>query len=154
MQAFLSGLLVLILLVSGGLGNILDVVAPLIDFAHVHPGEQTAQILPPDTDGYLSINLRPGLSQLQKMDAVFSNWSDNPALQTQLEELLGGLEFDTGISINFEEDILPWLGPELALGVCHDPDFMRTEQAGPIHVLIVGTANRTQSDAFVFNKFR
>ena len=72
MQAPLSGLLAFILLVTGGLGAFFDTLYDLVDISQVHPGEQTAQILPPDTDGYFTINLRPGLTQLEKMQAVWN----------------------------------------------------------------------------------
>ena len=123
MQSLLSGLLALIIVFSGGLGSLLDmVVPPLVDFTHTHLGEQTANHLPPDTDGYFAINLRPGFSQLQQMDAVLDNWADNPGIQAQLEELMSELESDTGISIDFEADVFPWLGPEVAMGTAADPE--------------------------------
>ncbi len=147
-QTALSGLLVFFLLFSGGLGSLFDLLSPLGELTQIHEGEQTASILPPDTDVYLTINLRPGLSQLQQMRQVLSKWVDNPALKNQFEGLMGQLA-DSDIDI--EQDVLPWLGPELALGVSHNPAYLMMGK-GPLQVFIIGTGNRTKSDAFVFGK--
>ncbi|MFC2062648.1 DUF3352 domain-containing protein [Chloroflexota bacterium] len=146
-------LLIIVALLSGmGLVDIGVLGYRLVAAATVHDGEQTAQILPPDTDGYFTVNMKPGLDQLGKMRDVLSNWNDNPAFHNQLVELMSQLESETGIDIDIEIDVLPWLGPELAIAACIDPDFMITDEQ-PILAIIIGTFDRIQSDAFIFNKF-
>ncbi|MFH0769721.1 MAG: hypothetical protein V1932_09225 [Chloroflexota bacterium] len=121
-QTALSGLLVFFLLFSGGLGSLFDTLPQFFsDWATPHTGEQTASILPPDTDGYLTINLRPGLPQLEKMRQVLSKWVDNPALKNQFEGLMSQL---AASGIDIKQDVLPWLGPELALGASSDPGYL------------------------------
>ncbi|MBA7601069.1 hypothetical protein ES703_08136 [subsurface metagenome] len=154
MQAPLSGFLAFILLVTGGLGAFFDAAfdaaSELINISLVHPGEQTAQILPPDTDGYATINLRPGLGQLEKVRDILSHWLDNPAIDSESQEALSQFESESGI--NIAADILPWIGPEVVLGTCFDPEYMTKTGGEPIFVLIIGTLDRAQSDAFIFNK--
>ena len=107
-------LLIILALLSGmGLVDIGFLGYRLVVLAQVYDGEQTAQILPPDTDGYLTINMRPGADQLIKMDAVLDNWNENPAFQDQLVEMMSQLESETGINIDIDTEVLPWLGPEL-----------------------------------------
>ncbi|MBI4285413.1 MAG: PD40 domain-containing protein [Chloroflexi bacterium] len=172
MQAVVSGLLVFVLLMGGGLGSFFTNLAQLIDFARVHPGAQTANILPPDTDAYLTVNLRPGLQQLDKMKQVLSAWLDNPAIKTQTDEQVNKLLTEKGISI--QNDILPWLGPEAAIGMTFlsvptvtptvapaptptptvSPTTVPPAPASPVFsAVIAGTYDRAKSDPFVFNKW-
>ena len=50
------------------------VVAPIASILAQQEGEQTASILPEDTEVYLSVNLRPGTSQILKFWSVVNNW--------------------------------------------------------------------------------
>ena len=50
------------------------VIAPIASILAQHEGEQTAKILPEDTEVYLTVNLRPGASQIFKFWSVVNNW--------------------------------------------------------------------------------
>jgi hypothetical protein len=52
-----------------------------------HPHEQTARYLPPDTQFYLSVNLRPGLDQLSKLKAQYAKFEANAGFGQKIDEL-------------------------------------------------------------------
>ncbi|MFH1560504.1 MAG: DUF3352 domain-containing protein [Chloroflexota bacterium] len=80
-----------------------------------HPNDETASYLPADTDIYFSLNLRPGAEQLQYVRRIISRYTDNPDFQDKVDDLVDTVEDETGIHLL--KDVLPWLGPELAIGL-------------------------------------
>lgn len=116
-----------------------------------HEGEQTAEFLPPDTDLYFTINLDPSGDQLTKFRRLLNNWWQDLNVQAKWGELLGELETESGIDI--EEDVLPWLGPEIAVGVCNlVPTTWEEPDAEPEVIIFAGTMDKDASDAFFFDE--
>jgi tetratricopeptide (TPR) repeat protein len=110
-----------------------------------HEGGETAEFLPPDTDLYLTINLEPGGDQQSKFWEVLSNWWQDPNVQAKWGELLGQMETES--DIDFMQDVLPWLGPEIAMGMRH-----LVPAEAPEMILFVGTMDEEASEAFFFDK--
>jgi hypothetical protein len=112
-----------------------------------HEGEQTAEFLPSDTDLYFTVNLDPGGDQLTKFWELINNWWQDPNVQAQWGELLGQIETEN--DINIMEDVLPWLGPEIAVGMRH---LVPDGEIEPEMILFVGTMDEDASEAFFFDK--
>ena len=94
-----------------------------------HPNDETASFLPADTDIYFSFNMRPGAGQLLQVRSIIKRYTDNPDFQDKVDTVEG----ETGIHLL--EDVLPWLGPELAIGIMNVGDI----QEDPQVVAFIGT---------------
>jgi len=111
-----------------------------------HPSEDTARYLPQDTSVYYSINLRPGLRQIDHAIGVFEifkysiegsesyseNWTDNR---------FDDFEDETGIDL--EEEFFPWVGPEIAVGLV---DYAGYDSEV---VVFLGTTDDSAVESFV-----
>ena len=67
----------------------------------------------------------------------------NPGFQERLDEVYGDIEEETGI--NVEEDLLPWLGPEIAVGI---PAFEGIVEE-PELVAFIGTIDAAATETFL-----
>ncbi len=124
-------------------------VPPAIDVTG-HEGERTAAFLASDTDLYLTVNLDPTDNQADAFWKIANKWWQNPNLQAKWEKAMA--ESDNSSGINVEEDVFPWLGPEVAVGVRNIIPAPGTAQQ-PDAVAMFGTMNKSASDAF-FEKFK
>ena len=107
------------------------------------PPEETARFLPEETSLYVSVNLRPGVDQLMKAREVLALFRENPRFEEKLDELYGEIETETGIDV--EEDLFPWLGPEIALAI---PTFEGI--AGEMElVAFIGTTDTAAAESFL-----
>lgn len=110
--------------------------------------EATAAVMPPNTMMYFSLNTQA--SQLPNFNAIADAWKDSK----EAKMLASGLELafsQTGL--NWEDDVQPWLGERVAVGIVDlggaeeaqaDGDFnYRT----PFIVFAVQTKDRAKSDA-------
>ena len=77
--------------------------------------ENTAQFFPRDTVVYSWFTLNPGDGQRGQMADLWQRFSQFSGFKENLEEMLEELEEDSGI--NFEDDVWPWIGPEVSLAV-------------------------------------
>ena len=101
--------------------------------------EQTAKFLPAETQIYYSVNLRLGTDQLKKIRDIVERFGQHPNFQEQIDVLYDEAEDETGVDLR--EEVLPWLGPELAVGVI---DVVESAIAGAAdgiaqYVVFVGT---------------
>lgn len=87
---------------------------PAIDVTG-HVGEQTAAFLSSDTDVYLTVNLDPTDNQLSEFWKIVNEFWQDPNLQAKWDE--GMAASDNASALNIEEDVFPWLGPEVAMGL-------------------------------------
>ena len=60
-------------------------------------------------------SLRPGTDQLKKIRDIVERFRQHPNFQEQIDGLYDEAEDETGVDLR--EEVLPWLGPELAVGV-------------------------------------
>ena len=102
--------MVLVLLIAGGISAYVFLIRPL-----AHLGEQTAKLMSPDTEIYFTINLRPGADQLLKFRNTLLKFEEESDFEENRDDWIDMLKDETGI--DFKDDVLPWLGPEIAVGV-------------------------------------
>lgn len=126
--------------------SLLSLVLPAAALAQ-HEGEQTAKLLPSNTDFYLTVNLDPSGDQSIKFWTFLNNWWQDPNVQAKWGELMNAVEGES--NINIEEDVFPWLGPEIAMGM---RNAIPASGVGPEFIIIVGTMDKDASDAFFFDK--
>ena len=79
------------------------------------PPEYSARYYPPDTLAYAWLTLVPGQGQFEDVQDIWGRFNEYPAFRDLVDELQEEFESDTGI--NFEEDVLPWIGPEMAAAI-------------------------------------
>ena len=108
-----------------------------------HPPEETAKFLPMETSLYVSMNLRPGAGQLTKARDILDLFKENPKFEEKLDELYWDIEEETGI--NVEEDLFPWLGPEIAMAI---PIFEGIDET-PEFVAFIGATDRAAAESFL-----
>ena len=108
-----------------------------------HPPEETAEFLPAETSFYASMNLRPGAGQLMKARDILDLFESNPKFEEKLDELYGEIEKETGVDV--EEELLPWLGPEIAVAV---PSFEGIEET-PEFVAFIGHTDKVAAESFL-----
>ena len=77
--------------------------------------ESTAKYFPRDTIVYSWFTLNPGDGQRDQMTDLWERFSEFSEFQDGLEEMLEDMEDESGI--NFEDDVWPWIGPEVSLAV-------------------------------------
>ncbi len=102
------------------------------------PPEYSARYYPPDTLAYAWLTLVPGQGQFNDMQDIWQRFNEYPAFRDLVDELQEEFEADTGI--NFEEDVLPWAGPEISVGLL---DF----KSGIEEPIIVGMIAVREQDA-------
>ncbi len=104
------------------------------------PGEVTARFVPASAAGYVSINLRPGISQLRTARNIVDRLQTDDFLERR-NELLDDLEDETGI--HFLDDVTPWLGTDLSLILLSfDPDR-------PEWVMLAQVSDRRAAEDFI-----
>ena len=108
-----------------------------------HPPEETAKFLPMETSLYVSMSLRPGAGQLLKARDILDLFQENPKFEEKLDELYEDIEEETGI--NMEEDLFPWVGPEIAIAV---PTFEGIDET-PEFVAFIGATDTTAAESFL-----
>ena len=136
--------LVLVVIALLGTGVAVGLVLFLLPGGAYQP-EQTAKYLPAETQVYYSLNLRPGNDQLKKFKVILERFRENPRFQAKVDEFFDDGEAESGIHI--KDDVLPWLGPEIAVGVLDlAGSIVATSTGGtPLVVVIVGTTDQQQS---------
>ena len=110
-----------------------------------HLPEQTAKFLPAHTQFYFSVNLRPGNDQLRQAWDIQTRFREHPEFQEKIDDLFDQAKDEAGIDL--KNDVLPWLGPELAVAVI---DVVGSAVAGttggaPLMVALVGTRDSERS---------
>lgn len=111
----------------------------------VSPLEQTAKFLPEDTQIYFSLNLRPGNDQLRKFRDILERFRQHPSFQSNIDDLFEDAKGEIGIDI--QEEVLPWLGPEVAVGLIDVVDAAVAAGSGgaPQLVVFIGTTDNERS---------
>ena len=142
-------LLVLVIVAVVGAVAAGGVAAVLLLREEAHPPEETAKLLPSDTQIYFSLSLRPGNDQLRKFGDILGRFREHPNLQPKIDDLLEDAEAETGIDLR--EDIFPWIGPHVSIGVI---DVVGSAIAGttggtPLVVALIGTTDSEQSVVFL-----
>ena len=104
------------------------------------PGEGTAKFVPASAPLYISVNLRPGMNQLKRLQEVRELLETDDFLDRQ-DELLDRLEDDT--DIHFLDDVLPWVGTDVSFVV------LEAELDRPEWALLAQVGDRGAADDFL-----
>ena len=146
-QRGIGPLLVLIIVGFLSVATAGGVTAYVVLREEVSPLEQTAKFLPEDTQIYFSLNLRPGNDQLRKFRDILERFRQHPGFQPNIDDLFEDAKGETGVDI--QEEVLPWLGPEVAVGLIDVVDAAIAAGVGgaPKLVALVGTTDNESSQA-------
>jgi hypothetical protein len=114
-------------------------------------GEATAAVMPPNTMMYFSLNTQA--SQLPNFSAVADAWKDSK----EAKMLASGLQLGLmQAGINWEDDVQPWLGERVAVGVVDlggseriSPDAFKYR--APFVVIAAQTKDRAKAEAALTN---
>ena len=139
----LIGVLVAVLV----LGTIGVAAAAIANRTAQSQGDATAAVMPPNTMMYFSLNTQA--DQLPNFNVIADAWKDSK----EAKMVASGLEVafsQTGL--NWEDDVQPWLGERIAMGMV---DFGGMDQAQdkdpsyrtPFFVISAQTKDRVKSDA-------
>ena len=77
--------------------------------------EYSARYYPSDTIAYGWITLVPGEGQVGEMEAIWERFNEYPGFRDLVDELK--IDFLTETGIDFEEEVMPWIGPEISAGL-------------------------------------
>lgn len=102
-----------------------------------HRAEASAAMMSADTQLYFSINLRPRRGQLRKMAQLVDALKTNPTAMRMWDDWMDEIQRETGIDV--EREVLPWLGPELAIGLS---SWFEEE---PEYLIVIGTQDAVAS---------
>ena len=124
-----------------------------------HEGEQTAAFLPVNTEVYVTINMDPSEDQYTNLWRTLNNWWADATIQDRWDTFIQECADET--TINIEDDVLPIIGPELAIGTrgfdtAVETSFSEeTESSGnpTQQIVLIGTQDKAASDSLFFNKF-
>lgn len=106
--------------------------------------EVAATLMPADTAIYLSLD--PHLEDVAGYQYLAGIYGDIEGVTDAVDEGLAQMESELGVS--YQEDIKPWLGPEVALGVTGMAEA--ADQGGePTVTLVAVTKDKKASDAFL-----
>ena len=84
-------------------------------FSSTSPPEHSARYYPPSVLAYFWLTLDPGEGQRGDMIDIFSRFREMDAFEDQMDDSLDDLEDEIGI--DFEDDVLPWIGEELSFAL-------------------------------------
>ena len=104
------------------------------------PG-QIAKLLPDETQVFFSVDLQPGGDQRTNFSDILAVFRRHSSFQPKIDQLFDDGEVETGI--HPEKEVLPWLGPEVAVGVV---DVVGSVVAGasggsPLVIVLAGTSD-------------
>ncbi len=146
-QRVVAWLLIAVVLAFLAAGSAGGVTAFFLLRVDEHPPEQTAKLLPANTQVYVSLNLRPGGDQLGKFRAILERFRQHSGFQQKLDELFNKINTDSGI--HPEDDVLSWLGPEVAIAAIDVTGAAMAAATGgvPLMAALLGTTDPEKSAA-------
>ncbi len=112
----IGGAVVLALIIIAGV-----VVYMLVPGIRPPEPESTAKYFPEDVLTYGWMTLSPGFGQGRHMVDTWERFDEIQEFRDAVNEFLDDLEKDTGI--DFKDEVLPWLGPDMSFAVLDTKDF-------------------------------
>ena len=103
--------------------------------------ENTAQYFPDDVLAYSWMTLNPGGGQRAEMLDIWERFDELDGFHDAVQDLLEELREET--DIDFEEDILPWIGPDMSAALLDIGSF------DPSAVAIVGVRDASAAADFM-----
>ena len=113
-----------------------------MDYIFLKPTEHSARFYPEDTFFYAYATIYPRGSQRKNMEDLWDRFNENRTFRKEIEDAREEWEEETGI--NLEEDIRPWLGPDLSAGIVR---FDSNDH--PITVATVSVLDRQAAEIFL-----
>lgn len=125
------------------------VIILLTVMGEAHPAEDTAKFFPSDTQIYLSVNLSPGNDQLRKFRDIVQRFREHPDFQRKIDDWLNEADTETGIDLKM--DVLPWLGPEIAIGLVDVVGSTIAAGTGgpPLVLALIGATDTEKAETFL-----
>ena len=105
--------------------------------------EYSARFYPPETIAYGWMTLLPGEGQAADMQDIWERLNEYPGFKDLLEEAKA--EFETETGINFDEEVLPWIGPEIS-GAVIDFDIDAEETTAAV---TLGVRDASAAEVFL-----
>ena len=105
--------------------------------------EYSARYYPPNTLAYGWLTLAPGQGQMQDLEIIWERFNEFLAFRDLVD--LAQDEFEDETGIDFETDVMPWVGPELSIGLL---DF-RGDFEEPVIAAMVGVRDRDAAADFL-----
>ncbi len=105
--------------------------------------EYSARYYPSDTLVYGWVTWTPGGGQFEEMRDIWERLNEYPAFTDLIDELREEFEDDTGI--DFEMEVMPWIGPEISAALI---DF-DAERETPTAVAAIGVRDQDAATAFL-----
>ena len=103
--------------------------------------ENTAQYFPDDVLAYSWLTLNPGGGQRGEMLDIWDRFDELDGFHDAVQDVLDELREET--DIDFEEDILPWIGPDMSAALLDFSSFQ------PSAVAIVGVRDAAAAADFM-----
>ena len=119
-----------------------------------HPKEDTAKFFPSETQIYFSLNLSPGNDQLRGFRDIVERFREHPDFQRKIDEALD--EADAEIGIELRSEVLPWLGPEIGIGLIDVVGSSIATGTGgvPLVLALIGTKDSEKAETVLQNWMR
>ena len=113
--------------VAVGLGmyfRLIPIPGPILALLiNAKPPEHSARYYPPDTLAYAWITLAPGDGQIGDMQDIWQRFNEYPAFADAVDEWRQDFRDETGL--DFEEDVMSWLGLEMGAAIVDVGDVAR-----------------------------
>lgn len=107
--------------------------------------ENTARYFPEDVLVYSWFTANPGIGQGVQMLEIWNRFEEIPEFEDAVDEMLEDLEDETGI--DFEDDVQPWVGPDMSFAVLDAGDVDYLDDAATI--LMVGVRDHGAASDFL-----
>ena len=106
---------IILLVIAVGVGAYFGVIPNPFLNLFLKPPEDSARYYPEDTLAYAWLTLQPGGGQREQMLDIWERFNEFRVFRDRLDDLFDQIEDESGI--DYEQDVFPWVGPELSVGV-------------------------------------
>ena len=135
------GVLVIAIIAVGALAYFGIISIPYISGLGGSKPENTAQYFPDDVVAYSWFTLNPGDGQRAEMLDIWNRFDELDGFHDAVQDVLDELREET--DIDFEEDVLPWIGPDMSAALLDFSSFQ------PSAVAIVGVRDAEAAADFM-----
>ena len=135
------GVLVIAVIAVGALAYFGIISIPYISGLGGSKPENTAQYFPDDVLAYSWFTLNPGDGQRAEMLDIWNRFDELDGFHDAVQDVLDELREET--DIDFEEDVLPWIGPDMSAAL------LDVRSDNPSAVAIVGVRDAEAAADFM-----
>ena len=105
--------------------------------------EYSARYYPPETIAYGWMTLIPGEGQIEDMQDILGRFNEYPGFADFVEEMK--IDFLNETGIDFDDEVLPWIGPEISAGLI---DF-DVQSELPIAAIVIAVRDKGKAEGFL-----